>query len=189
MRTMKTLLTLALLSAFGLAACSGDGDTAAAPDGAEVQPGAAAPQDDFDPAAMELMVEAQEIQQRLQPIQQQAMEDEELSRQLQAVQQQVEAAMREESPDLFQRMEELEAEFMVAQEAGDQERAQELGMEAQGVEMELQNVQQSVLDRPDIREPVEAFEEAQRERMLEIDPEAADLLDRMDEILAELGLR
>jgi hypothetical protein len=44
-----------------------------------------------------------------------------------------------------------------------------------------------VLERPEIREPIEAFEEAQRARMIEIDPEAGELMDRMDEILAEMA--
>ena len=189
MKIGKQVPLLALIATFALAGC-GDGDDAPPPPPPADQ-GQAAPMpgQDMDPEMMALMQEAQQLQERLGPLQQQALQDEELAGQRMDLQERVESAMREENAELIDRMEDLETEFMAAQQAGDQERLQQIGMEAQGLDMELQALQQSVFERPDIQEPLEAFEEAQRARMLELDPEAADLLDRMDEILDQLNLR
>gem|GEM_PF-1263162 len=183
----KTLAALALIAAFGVAACNGDAD----PDMPPPEPGAEQPapeqqQMQMDPEAMELMTEAQELQQRLAPVEQEAMEDEELAAQLAQIQDQVETAMRDEGPELFEQMEQLEAEFMAAQEAGDEQRAQEIGMEAQGIEAELRALQQDVLERPEIRGPIDEFEEARRTKMIEIDSEAGEIMDRLEEIFAEM---
>jgi hypothetical protein len=183
MKSRTLLAALALLTFGGVTACAGDAEPDPAPDA-----GQALPQQQMDPEAMALMTEAQQIQQQLQPIQQQAMQDEALAGRLADLQTRIEAAMREENPDVFEQMEAFEADFMAAQEAGDQERAQAIAMEAQGTQQEIQSLQQTVLARPEIREPIEAFEEAQRARMIEIDPAAGELMDRMDEILAEMGM-
>lgn len=182
---------MALVAALGVAGCGEDDamDQPPAdqqPAAEQAQPGAPGAQQGMDPEMMALMTEAQELQQRLAPIQEEAMQDEELSTQLEELRNRIESAMRDEAPGLFEQMEEFESEFMAAQEAGDQERAQEIGMEAQGVEMELQSAQQTVLARPEIDQAIQDFETAQRERMLEIDPEAGELMDRMDEIRAEM---
>jgi hypothetical protein len=182
MKSSTNLIALTLIAFAGLTACNGDAEPDPAPDA-----GQALPQQQMDPEAMALMTEAQQIQQQLQPIQQQAMQDEALAGRLADLQTRIEAAMREENPDVFEQMEAFEADFMAAQEAGDQERAQAIAMEAQGTQQEIQSLQQTVLERPEIREPIEAFEEAQRARMIEIDPEAGELMDRMDEILAEMA--
>ncbi len=188
MKIGKTLMTLALVGVTSVTGCEGEGDTdQPSPDAAAQQ--APAPGQDMDPETMELMMEAQELDQQLAPIQQEAMQDEDLAAQLQALQELIQTAMREEDPELMGRMEQLEEEFMAAQEAGDQERVQEIGMAAQQIQMEFQALQQRVLDRPDIQEPIDAFEAAQRERMIEIDPEAGDIIDRIDEILAQLDLQ
>ncbi len=186
----KTIAAMALIAAFGITACNGDTDPDMPPPetGAE-QPAPEQPQQQqqqMDPEAMALMTEAQELQQRLAPVEQEAMQDEALSSQLEQIQDQVETAMRDESPELFERMEQLEAEFMAAQEAGDDQRAQEIGMEAQGIEAELQALQQDVLERPDIRGPIDEFEEARRTKMIEIDSEAGEIMDRLEEIFAEM---
>ena len=186
MKKSSKIAALALLVAFGAAACDTEPDTDPVPGQPAAEPGAMGPGQEMDPETMALMMEAQELQQRLQPLEQEAMQDPELAAMLEDVQERVETAMRDEDPELFEEMVRLEEAFVAAQEAGDEERAQEVGMEAQGVYAQLQSLQQAVMDRPEIREPIEAFEEAHRERMLEIDPEAEELLDRMREIMAEL---
>lgn len=152
----------------------------------QAAPGA---QQQMDPETMALMNEVQELQQRLQPIQQEAMQDEALNAQLQDLQARVEAAMRDENEELVEQMESLEEDFMAAQGEGDQERVQQIAMEAQQLEMEMQALQGQILEQPELQEELDAFQEAQRERMIEIDPEAGDLMDRLEEIYAELQTR
>lgn len=189
MTKTKAWMAMALVASLVVAACGEDNDMdqpPADPGAEQMAPGAQ--QQEMDPEMMEMMAEMQEIQQRLAPIQQEAMEDEALASQVEDLQNRIETAMRTEAPELFEQMEQFESEFMAAQEAGDQERAQEIGMEAQQVEMELQAVQQNVLADPEIEESIEAFEMAQRERMMEIDPEAGELIDRMQEIQAQFQM-
>lgn len=190
MDTKKAFAALALIGLFGIiTACGEQEDPEMTPPEAGAEEGAPAPGDQMDPEMMELITEAQELEQRLAPIQQEAMEDENLASQLDDLQDRVEAAMREENPELVDRMDQLQADFIAAQEAGDQERAQEIGTEAQTVQAEFQALQQSVLSRQDISDSIEAFEDEQRARMIEIDPEVVEIMDRMDEIFAELQLQ
>lgn len=195
---MKTSRILSVLALFAIttfaAACGGEDEPAgdAQPDatGAEQTPatGEGAAQGQLDPEMMQRMMEVQEIQQRLGPIEQEAMQDPELTAQLESIQQQVETAMRAEDEELFDRMDELEAEFTEAQEAENQERIQEISQEAQGMQMQLQEIQQRVLEDPELQAEIDAFEEARRARMIEIDPEAGELMDRIDEIMDELDM-
>lgn len=192
MKIGKTLAVLVPLVLLGTSACGGDTDTESAPADTDPAAEAEAPQQQqqqMDPEAMALMGEAQELQQQLAPIQEEAMQDEALAAQLQDLQERVQAAMRDENPELLERMDELEADFMAAQESGDQERVQEVGMEAQAVQGELQALQSAVLEDPELSASVQAFEDAQRERMIEIDPEAGELIDRLDEIFEQLQMR
>lgn len=59
-------------------------------------------------------------------------------------------------------------------------------MQAQTVQMQLQSAQEEILDRPDIRDDIEAFETRHREVMLEIDPDLEEALDRLEEIMERL---
>lgn len=188
MNTTKFYATLALTVLVGAAACdsSEEVDDSEATDAAE-QTETVMPQQEMDPEMMEHVMEIQQIQGRLEPIQQEALQDEELATRLEALQTRFESAMREENSDVVDRMERLQADMAAAQAAGDQERMQSLMMEAQGLQAEMQAVQAAVLERPEIREPVEEFEQAHRARMIEIDPEAKALLDRLDELMAEMS--
>jgi len=186
MNVRKGLLTLALVGFLGVTACGGQADS-------DLPPAAGGPDQtgqplgqEMDPQMMALMIEAQQLQQELAPIQEAALQDEALAGQLEALQGRLESAMREENAELLDQMQELEQEFLAAQASGDEARAQEVGTEAQAVAMELQALQEAVMSRPDIRQSIEDFEEAQRARMLEVDPEAGEIMDRIDAIYAEL---
>jgi hypothetical protein len=187
MMKRQFLAALALPALLALAGCDGGNDVEQPSAGAEAEQATPMGGQEMDPEMMARMMEAQEIQQQLQPIRDQAMQDPELAAQLTELQERIETAMREEGSELFEQMEAFEADYLAAQEAEDSERAQAIGMEAQGVQMQLQAVQESVLSRPDIQEDIEAFEEHQRTVMLEIDPEAGELMDELDEILAGFG--
>lgn len=186
MHTNKLFATLSLMVLVGAAGCDRppeNGEDAAAPAATE-QPGM--PQQEMDPEMMQQIMELQEIQQQLEPIQQEALQDEALASQLESLQLQVTTAMQEESGEALARMETLQEEMQEAQTAGDEERMQALMAEGQGLQQELQAVQAEVMARPEIRGPVDEFEAAHRARMIEIDPEAEELLDRFDELVASL---
>lgn len=195
MQIRNGIATLALIPLFALAACGGDDASSAdAPAGqegatAQNQPAPGMMGQEMDPEMMALMTEAQQLQQELSPIQQQAMESSELANQLAELQARVETAMRETNPELFQQMDDLEADFLAAQEEGDSARIQQVGMQAQGVQMQLQQAQQTLVDRPDIREAIDAFQEAQRAAMIEIDSDAERIMDRLDEIIEEMEVQ
>ncbi|TVP77214.1 MAG: hypothetical protein EA352_04125 [Gemmatimonadales bacterium] len=192
MTSRMTRSALTLMAVLAVAACGADdgmdGDMPPADPAVEqgADPAQQQGQPQMDEEMMALMTEAQELQQRIAPVQDEAMQDEELAARLTEIQQKVESAMDEEAPELMARMDELESEFMTAQEAGDQERQEELGMEFQQLQMELQTTQQSVLEREDIQADIQTFEDMQRERMIEIDPEAGEILDRIEEIYEQL---
>ncbi|MEX2527084.1 MAG: hypothetical protein WEA09_05550 [Gemmatimonadota bacterium] len=195
MKMKHGIATLALVSLFALGAC-GDDDTssadATAADQSQTPAGQAPPGmtgQEMDPEMMALMTEAQQLQQELSPIQQEAMESGNLASQLEELQTRVETAMREANPELFQQMDALEADFLAAQEEGDEARMQEVGMLAQGIQMQLQQAQQTLVDRPDIREAIDAFQEAQRAAMIEIDSDSERIMDRLDEIIQEMEVQ
>jgi len=176
---------LALAAVVAVAACDRDDPGADGANAAAVQQ--APPGMDMDPEMMQLVMEMQTIQQELAPIQEAALEDEALAGQLVSLQTQVETAMRTEDPALMDRIAEIEAELMAAHESGDDERMQAVSIEAQGIQQRIQVMQASVLERPEIRQPIEAFEAAHRARMIEIHPEAEALLARADQIMERLA--
>lgn len=64
----------------------------------------------------------------------------------------------------------------------------QIEVEAREAQAELQRVQLVVFEPPAIAAAIEAFEETQPDRMIAIDPEAGDLMDRLEEIRVELGM-
>ncbi|HSH46390.1 MAG TPA: hypothetical protein VK966_11155 [Longimicrobiales bacterium] len=177
---MKYFGALMLTLLMGVAAC----DSSDAEPEAQEQ---AAPGEQLDTDMAQRFMELQTIQQQLRPVQEQALQDEEIAAQLEEIQTRMDAAMREEKGEAIDRMTALQEELMAAQTDGDQEAMQTLMAEAQGLQVELQEAQSEILERPEFKGPVEAFEAAHRARMIEIDPEAEALLDRMDELVAEMG--
>lgn len=183
----RPFLAAALLAVFVLAGCGGDGseaapdaDTPAMDQGAPGAPG------EIDPEMMALMTEAQELQTRIAPARDQALEDPDLSSRLDDLQDRITEALEESSGDLVLEMDGLESEFESAQASGDEGRMQEIAMRAQVIQMELQSAQQEIIERPEIREDIEAFEARHRELMIEMDPDLEEALDRLEEIMERL---
>lgn len=184
MHKAKVFGTLALGLLVGVAACDRS-DEADATISAEEQ--APASQQGMDPEMMAQVMEIQQLQQQLEPIQREALQDQELAAQLEALQVRIDASMREAGPDVFARIDQFQEEVAAAEAAGDQERMQTLMMQAQGIQQEAQALQATVFEQPEIRASVEEFEAAHRERMIAIDPESEALLDRMEELMAGLS--
>jgi hypothetical protein len=183
MNRTKLFGALAIMLLMGVAACDRSNDTGSNADAASFDE---AFMPEMDPEVMRLVMEIQMIQQQLEPTQQAALQDEALASQLEVLQARVDAAMRDESAETMDRMERLRADMDAAAATGDQGRMQALMMEGQGIQLEMQALQATVFERPDIRGPIEEFEAAHRARMIQIDPEAGALLDRLEALIAQL---
>lgn len=139
--------------------------------------------------AQALVVEMQELQVQLGPVQQEALADAELQAAQQALGEKVRAAMAEADPEMPARMERLTAlqsQALEARAAQDEERMAAIVTEAQQIQQSLQAAQQQAIDRPEIDAELEAFQSRLVQKMVELDPETAPLLERMREIDAEL---
>jgi hypothetical protein len=185
MNRIKSYGAVALVALLGVVACDRSGDADAPVAGAAEQ--GFMPQQEMDPEMLAAMMEMQQIQQKLEPIQRQALEDEALAGQLNALTSRIQVAMRDHDADLVDRIEGFQARVEAAETAGDDAAMQALMIEAQGLQSEAQALQVAVLERPDIKAEVEEFEAAHRARMIAIDPEAEALLDRIEELLAAFG--
>jgi DNA-binding transcriptional regulator YbjK len=136
------------------------------------------------------LAELQQIQQRLAPLQARALEDPEIQASHQALEEMVRSALREEHPQFeehIERIEALEQEAREAQQAGDEQRLQELAGEHQQIQAELMGMQAQVLERPEVAARVEQFDTALRSHMAELDPEAPAMLERYEELQARLS--
>jgi hypothetical protein len=184
MATKRLTGVLAFMVLVAVAACDRPGGEADRDAYAGEQ--ALMPDQGMDPEVMAQVMEIQQLQAQLEPIQREALQDETLARQLAALQLQVETAMRDEGSEVFSRIERFQGDMAAAEAAGDQERMQALVMQAQGIEQEFHALQVAMFERPEIREPFDRFEAAHRARMIEIDPAAEALLDRIEELMERL---
>lgn len=142
------------------------------------------------PEAQELIAELQQLQVRLQPIQQEAMQDPEIQAAQQALGAEIQSVMVEldpETPERIERLRELMGEAQAAQAAQDQAAMAELVAEGRALEQELQAAQAEAIQTPEIAPRVEAFEARLLERMLEVDPQAGSLIERARELDARLA--
>ncbi len=180
----------AVLVWLATAGCQSDDSGEAGSDSAAAAGAVAAVSDSANLARhMELMSELGTIDQALAPLRERAREDAEIHAQEQALIAEVDAAMENISPGVLEareRFEALRADFVTAQQAGDEERAQSLGMELQGLQVRLQETQTAALAREDVAESIETFRESLFEWMRAADPQADSLLERAEAITDEL---
>lgn len=142
------------------------------------------------PEAQELIGELQQLQTRLQPIQQEALQDPEIQAAQQALGAEIQEAMAEadpSTPEKMQRLQELMVQAQAAQAEQDAAAMNEIVTEARALEQELQAAQAAAIESPELAPRVEAFEDRLLERMVEVDPEAESLLDRVQELNARLA--
>lgn len=162
---------------------------AVVPAGAQAQePGGVDPSQ-LPPEVQEAIMELQQLQAQLQPIQQQAMADPEIQAEQQELGTQIQTAMAEADPEVPQhmaRLQELAGDAEAAQAGEDQARMAAILEEAQVIEMQLNQAQQEALQRPEIAPRVEAFQQKVQARMVEVDPNAGALIERMDELQTQL---
>lgn len=140
--------------------------------------------------AQELIVEIQQVQSNLQQIQQQAMADPEIQAEQQAIGQEIQLAMAESNPDVPQQMQRLETlmtEAQAAQASEDAAKMQEIVAEARELDTRLQAAQAEAIQRPEIAPRVQSFQTKLQEKMLELDPTTPQLIQRLQELDAQLA--
>jgi len=149
------------------------------------------PQQELPDSVQEMLAEFEEKREQLIDLRQEALsENEELQERETAIQDQIEDAMRAVEPDLDEliaTLEGLEGDFHAAQEAQDMERIQTLMAEAQALDGRLQQAQAQALEQGEVQETIERFENDLMGAMTEINPEAEQLLDRVQELAERLS--
>ncbi|TVR66646.1 MAG: hypothetical protein EA422_01590 [Gemmatimonadales bacterium] len=149
------------------------------------------PGQEMPPEMQAMIQEYQETEARLQELRQEAIDqNEELQSAYVAVGDMIEDAMREVEPELDQVIERLQAmqvEAQQAQQSQDMERLQALMGEAEGLQNRWQAAQAGALERDDVREAVESFEEDLMQGMVDIDPEAEEMQERLEELAERLN--
>jgi small-conductance mechanosensitive channel len=195
-----TIAALLAAAALAVSACSGSEETASE-DAAAPAPAAQAPAPGGQPPAgmpgqggpsgdmQALMTEYQQIQQRLNSVQQQALADPALQQQYETLQGHIEDEMVSNDPEYDEKrthLQKLQQDMMAAQQSGDQEAIQSIGQEGNALQAELQQLQTDAVGDEEISAEVADFREAVRAKMAEIDPEVPKLIERADEIAATL---
>jgi hypothetical protein len=140
-----------------------------------------AQQQELPPQVQGWLIEMQQIETRLAPIQEEALDDPQIQQQQEAVVQAVRTAMIEADPSMAQiidRMEALIVEARAAQEAGDQERIIAVAAEAEEIQPAFARAQAEALEQPEVASRLDRFQENLHARMAQIDPEAPTLLAR-----------
>lgn len=146
--------------------------------------------DPLPPEVRGWLTELDSIHQELSALQARALADPSLLAMQESVGEQMRVAMEEIDPTLAEsldRIPEMEVEAQAAESAGDQQRLEALGSEAQRIEQRFMAVQNQAMEtRPGLVAGVLAFQTALQERMLEADPQAPQLIARMQELEEKL---
>ena len=136
-----------------------------------------------------LFTEYQQLQGRLGQLQVQAIQENgELETRRTEIDEMLMAAMIEINPETeahIARLEVLSEEAIVAQQAQNVEALQPLMAEAMGLRSELEDAQAQAIELEHVQVEIQSFETDLMAKAVEIDPEATELLTRMQE-LAEL---
>lgn len=168
-RSLLVALGVAILPS-GLAAQQ----KAAVPARPQPSKAAAASMDD----ARAWVQELQQIQAKLKPAHDKAMQDPKLQASRKALDAEVEAHIRAARPKLVARAAAIDKAGLAAHEAGDVAKVQQLGTEARQIAVELISAQREALRAPAIAEKAEAFQQGLEVRMIAVDPATKPLIAR-----------
>ncbi len=143
----------------------------------------AAPADDDTQALMD-------AQRRVLEAQEKALEDPAIKKDLESLQALVEKKMTAEDKTVKSKMDRLEKiqgdlQAMQTEESPDPEKAAPLIGEAQKIAMELSEVQEKVLEQPDVKKRLEVFDKKLRAEMKQIDPEVPGALTMLEKASGE----
>lgn len=188
-RRLRSVLVVAigLVTMAGLTACGGDGGG----DGASSDSASAASAQGLPSAGGQggAMMEMRQLQKQLQSISEQAMQDSALQQQLQDVQTLINQTVRDMGPEAAQtvdRMDSIRGELQAAQSQGDTAGLRSLVMEAQKLQQSLQKYRAKAMQQEDVAAAVKDFQNALREQMGDVNPNADSLMDRADSLRDEM---
>lgn len=151
--------------------------------------GAPAPQAEMPEQVRSWLTEMQGIHQRLESIQQQALQDPQLVTQQQELGESIKTAMEKIDPSLnesMSRVQDLEVAAQAAQQEGDQAKLQQLAQEAQQIQQRFLTAQEQALQQPELASQVTAFQTRLEQKMAEVDPEASKLIERFRELESKI---
>ena len=147
-------------------------------------------QPELPDSIQELVDEFQETRQELGQIQDQAVQENPgLQTEQEALRQTIRTTMRRMHPELEEqvtRMETLQGEIEAAQQAQDQQQMMSLVMEAQQIQQALRSAQTEAMETDSVARAIERYEENLMDAMLEIDPQADEKMDRLQELADRL---
>lgn len=189
----SVLLPTAGALILALAACSDDtpgSDTPGSDAPAAGVPGSAPPPAGADTGTAALRAELTAIQSKLGPLQSKAMEDDGLREEFRALEKAIEDTMiawDAKLPEHRQRLGELEKEYRIAEDAGNEEGKKALMEEGSSLNTKIHQARSQALANPDIVAKMATFQDHVLARMAEIDPEAKELIDRANAIAQQLS--
>jgi hypothetical protein len=131
------------------------------------------------------MDELQRISARLQAAHNRAMQDAQLRAQQEALMRDAKNAMLRTDPGLdaaADRVKAMEAEALTAQQRGDRARLMTLRNELAQIQRRFVAAQNSAMQQPAIAQRARAFETQLRARMLQVEPQTDQLLERANEL-------
>jgi len=146
---------------------------------------ATSPAQALPPEAQELVAEMQEIEGQLAPIQHLAMQDSVIQLHQDAVTDAVRKAMVAADSANAQKLERFDAilaEAEAAEQAGDTATVVALTAEVRELQPQLMAAQQNVMAQPEVEARMTAYFDAVEAKMIELDPNARALIDRLHEL-------
>lgn len=153
--------------------------------GALAAQGAPTPNPQMQEQVRTWLTEMQSIHERLESIQQRALQDPQLVTQQQALGESIKTAMEQIDPTLTQsmtRVQGLEVEAQAAQQSGDQAKLQKLAAEAERIQQRFISAQEQALRQPELASRITSFQTRLEKKMAEVDPEATKLIRRFREL-------
>lgn len=136
------------------------------------------------------VLEMQDLDGRLQALQQQALADSALDAQQAELGERIRAAMMEADPTLegsMARVDELQLEAAAADERADTIRLEQIGEEVRRIESQFFNAQRRALTIPEISAELEAFQARVEARIVELEPRAPEMIARFVELRERLA--
>jgi hypothetical protein len=127
--------------------------------------------------------ELKSIQERLAPVEQEALQDPELQEEQEAIGEAVLAAMISADSTVEAKLDRLREIMLEAHGLnGDGARLDALAAEVQAIHPEVERVRAEALTRPEVETKLKAFRKRVQDRMAQIDPESRPLVTRFEEL-------